>query len=79
MSRTIVYGEPYSVGMYVPRVNTKGNIIGKGLARIKCFKRNADNKSKAEQYAKKNKGKEMVKTGRYYTRIEGKLKVVKGC
>ncbi|MEK6880582.1 MAG: hypothetical protein AABY22_13275 [Nanoarchaeota archaeon] len=79
MSRTIVYGEPYSVGMVVPKVNSKGKVIGKGLFQIKCFKKSADNKSKSEKYAKQNKGKEMVKTGRFYTKIEGKLKVVKGC
>ncbi len=79
MSRTIVYGKPYSVGMIVPKVNSKGKKIGTGLFKIKCFKKNSDNKSKAEEYASKNKGKKQVKTGKFYTQLTGKLKVVEGC
>jgi hypothetical protein len=79
MSRTIVYGKPYSVGMIVPKVNSKGKKIGTGIFKIKCFKKNADNKSKAEEYAMKNRGKEKIKTGNHYTQISGKLKVVEGC
>jgi len=79
MSRTIVYGEPYWVGMEVPRVNSKGKKVGKGLIQVKCFKRSDDNKRMAEQFVKRNRNKDLVKTGRGYAmKREGKLKSVKG-
>lgn len=79
MSRVIIPGDSYSVAMVVPKVNSRGKKVGKGLWKIKCFKKNVDNKTKAERYVRRNKGKEMVKTGKFHTRIEGKLKVVRGC
>lgn len=79
MSRTIVYGDPYWVGMEVPRINSKGKKVGKGLVQVKCFKRSDDNKIKAEQFVKRNNNKNLINTSRGYSmKREGKLKAVKG-
>lgn len=80
MSRTIVFGESYGVGMEVPIVNSKGRKVGKGLIEVKCFKRSADNKRKAEQFVKRNQNKNLIKTGKSFAmKREGKLKVIRGC
>ena len=78
MSREIIRkSERYSVGMVVPKINSQGKMVGKGLMRLahKCFK----TKDQADKFAGRSRSKEFVRTGRYLTKIEGDLKVIKGC